>query len=385
MEEFLDPFEVDRRLAQIDQELRIETGMYLDQWVIPRRSWWLGLREAFELMRIGGSFKRSVTPSMERPLQTAVKLYRLHPGLPDWKKAEFRSRILSDDYLEPVLFEIDVASHYWLLGYDIEWIESRSDSGQRTPEFAALSKEYELEIECKAKQADAGRKVERASFYRLVDLVLPILIGKSLTGSVFLALPSRLPSDPRWREEMARSLDVELREGKERAVLGGGEELDFSLRQAEKSKISLAKLAQLADLRNHPYAHYAVTGQRDGENVIDPIVFRIESSSPDQFLMSVLDGLRDANHQFLGTKSGVICCHVPEIASFEGLQEDSAIQRMTARFFDNHARDFIYAVSYVSEARRELQGRVILSDMPSLSFRNHKYGGPYGEDVPLYA
>lgn len=370
LEQLLGPSEVDRRLARIDREIRIESGIYLDQWVIPRRSWWLGLREALDLMRNSRSFKRSITPAMERPLQTAVKLYRLDPGMPDWKRDEFRSRILSDEYMEPVLFEIDIASHYWLLGYDIEWIESRSDTGERTPEFAALSNEKELEIECKAKQADAGRKVERASFYRLVDLVLPVLTGKSLTGSIFLTLPSRLPNDPAWREAIASSLDSELNEGKGLATLDGGEELEFSLDRADKGRVAMARLVQMADLRNHPYAHNAVTGQRDGDYVTDPIVFRVESSTPDQFLMSVLDGLRDANRQFLGSRSGVICCHIPEIASFEGLQADSAIQRMTARFFERHARDFIYAVSYVSEARRELQGRIILSDMPSLSFRN---------------
>jgi hypothetical protein len=58
---------------------------------------------------------------------------------------------------------------------------------------------------------------------------------------------------------------------------------------------------------------------------------------------------------------------------------------MTAEFFAKHARDLVYAVNYVSEARREMSGQVILTDMPALVFRSNTYAGSLADNVPLSA
>lgn len=385
LRDFLGASEIESRLARIDNEIRTEKGVYLQQWVIPRRSWWLGFAEALEIIRTNGSFKRSVSAPMERPLQTAVKLSTLHNTFQDWKRDEIRSRILADETLEPILFEIDIASHYWQLGYDIDWIESRSDEGLRSAEFVARSSEYELEVECKAKEADAGRKIERATFYRVIDELEPVLSNQSLMGDVFVTVPGRLPVANTWRRKFAESMERELRLGSGSTEFDLGEKLEFDLEEGDGKAIPLQSVLRRADLRLHPYAHYAVAGERRNGQVVNPILFRLESANTDEFLLSVLDGLRDANRQFEGTRAGIISCHIPEIASFEGLQTDTGIERITKRFFSRRpAADFIYAISYVSEARREEQGHVILSDLPSLTYRNPNYTGPYDDQVPIH-
>ena len=75
---------------------------------------------------------------------------------------------------------------------------------------------------------------------------------------------------------------------------------------------------------------------------------------------------------------------IPEIDSFEGLQSDSAIQSMTYHFFEEYSRECVNAVSYVSDIIREEESGVINSDMPSLTFRNHKYNEKFGPDIPVY-
>jgi hypothetical protein len=75
---------------------------------------------------------------------------------------------------------------------------------------------------------------------------------------------------------------------------------------------------------------------------------------------------------------------IPEIDSFEGLQSDSAIQRMTVHYFEKYSKDCVNAICYVSEIIREEGAGVINSHMPSLTFRNHKYNKKFGPDIPVY-
>lgn len=45
LERFLGASRIDRRLRKLERELQIEKGLYLERWVIPIRSFWIGLRK----------------------------------------------------------------------------------------------------------------------------------------------------------------------------------------------------------------------------------------------------------------------------------------------------------------------------------------------------
>lgn len=384
LSKFLGHEGIDKRLAKIDRQIKSSSGIYLRDWVLPRASWWLGFKEALAIIQRNGSFRRAIAVLMERPLQTAVKLSILHRTLSESKQNEFRSRILADDIIEPTLFEIDTAAHFWQLGYDIEWFEARSDSGERTPEFIAKRNGHEIEVECKSKQADSGRRIERASFYRLVDLLLPIIENKGLSGVIFLEVPSRLPRQTKWFQEAQQVFENRIESGSGSIVLSGDEKFLFDLHKADGSVVHLRELASLVDPVSNTYSHFAFMGQRRNDLISNPIVFRLDSKKRDTFLDNVLESLRNAQDQFTGTRSALISCMIPEIDSFEGLQSDSAIQTMTYQYFEKYSKDCVNAISYVSEITREEEGGVINSDMPSLTFRNHKYNTKFGPDIPVY-
>ena len=381
---FLGPEGINQRLSKIDKQIQSASGIYLRDWVIPRAAWWLGLKEARTIIQRNGTFRRAITILMERPLQTAVKLSILHRNLTASKRYEFRSRILADDVLEPTLFEIDTAAHLWQLGYDIEWFENRSDSGERTPEFIARRKGNEFEVECKSKNADAGRRIERATFYRLVDLIFPIIEKKGLSGIIFLEVPSRLPRQTKWFQEAQQAVEDRFKSGSGSVLLSGDEQFFFDLHIADDSVVPLRELASMVDQVTNPYSHFAFMGQRRNDLISNPIEFRLDSKKRDAFLDNVMESLRNAQQQFTGTRSALISCLIPEIDSFEGLQTDSAIVRMTTQhYFEEYSKEFINAVSYVSEMNRVEEGGVIVSDMPSLTFRNHKYNEKFGPDIPV--
>ena len=380
---FFGPEGINQRLSKIDKQIQSASGIYRRNWVIPRAAWWLGLKEARAIIQRNGSFRRAITILMERPLQTAVKISILHRTLTASKRNEFRSRILADDILEPTLFEIDTAAHFWQLGYDIEWFENRSDSGERTPEFIARRKGFEFEVECKSKKADAGRRIERAAFYRLVDLILPIIVKKGLSGIIFLEVPSRLPRQTKWFQKAQQAVEDRFESGSGSVVLSGDEQFFFDLHIADDSVVHLRKLESMVDQVTNPYSHFAFMGQRRNDLISNPIVFRHDSKKRDAFLDNVMESLKNAQQQFTGTRSALISCLIPEIDSFEGLQSDSAIERKTKHYFEIYSKDFINAVSYVSEMNRVEEGGVIVSDMPSLTFRNYKFNEKFGPDIPV--
>jgi hypothetical protein len=384
LEEFLGSAHIDQRLSKIDLELRTETGLYLQNWVFPKLAWWLGFRAARDLIHRGVTLRRAITPLMMHSLQTAVKLSYLHSSTPEWKRGEFQSRILGDNILDPVLFEIDCAAHFFMSGYDIRWFEIPIEKGIRTPEFVAKNGDYEIEVECKTKKADSGRRIERALFYRVADHLIPVIQEKGLCGEVFLTLPARLPSTASWRTEAAKALGEQIKRGVTIVTLPEGEQFRCELKPMEGLEILIQDLQKKISENSTPYSHHAIFGNRKNNNIIDPVIFRLESVKKDAFLEDVLDSLRDAEGQFTGKRAAIISCMVPEIDSFEGLQADSAIQVMTTVFFEKYARSCINAVSYVSNAQREIQGPIILSDMPSLSFQSHKYDQKFGPQPPIY-
>ena len=331
------------------------------------------------------SFRRALEARLIQPLQTAVKLSRFHSTMPQWKKDEFRSRLLGDHEPDDVLLELDTAAHYFTLGYEIDWIPPGAAEGRRTAEFVAHAGDIQFEVECKAKEADSGRKIERAAFYRLADLVVPILNDRSLCGTISITVPKRLPTDDRWRSLVLSSLRDNVAPSQSTLTIEGQAQLDINLVPAADKPQSFQTIIDSMDPASHPYAHHLVVGKRDGNLILNPIILRVESATRDEFLQNVLTSLRSANDQFSGESSGVICCRIPEIDSFEGLERDSALKNMTAVFFGRHARDLVYAVTYVSEARRQEQGQYILTDMPALVFRSNTYTGPLSDEVPLIA
>ena len=85
----------------------------------------------------------------------------------------------------------------------------------------------------------------------------------------------------------------------------------------------------MVDPVSNTYSPFAFMWQRRNDLISNQIVFRLDSKKRDAFLDNVMESLKNAQQQFTGTRSALISCLIPEIDSFEGLQSDSAIERMT--------------------------------------------------------
>jgi len=381
--EFLDAREIEKRLKQIEIMIYSEKGAYLNYWVLPNAIWWLGLKEAITISKKGSSFRGNVSRIMLHPLDTAVKLSNIYQTLPKFKREEYRSRILTDDILEPTLFEIECAFHLFKLGYEIEWVESKSDKQEKTPEFIAKRDGREIEVECKAKKADAGRRIERKLFYRVVDNFLPLIQENGLIGFLSMKTPSKIPKGLSWYKKSKEILKENITIGHNSIIFPEDIILELDLKNADGSKVPICDLEKMHTDEAHPYAHFAILGEKVKDSIINPIRFKLISKQTDKFLDDVLDSLKKAKKQFSGKRAGIICCMIPEIETFEGLQNKSALKNMTIDYFDNSAPDYINAVGFVSNLLRENNGEIIDFHRPSINFFNPKYNHEFGPNISV--
>jgi hypothetical protein len=381
LENFLGADAVDKRISRIQHELQIEKGIYREYWVIPNRSWWFGFQDARDMLRTGQSLRGRLTPRMLRPSRTAAEIDILLGSMKEDKRHELRSRILHADNLNPVLFEVSVAAQFKLDGYSIDWSETASPSAAAAPEFIATSSDREIEVECKTKRADAGRRVERPGFYRLTDSITEKLRKSNLMGKVTIATPGRLPSANKWKNQLLEALPLHRTDEPVTCTLLDGTRIEVEVSKSDGQLHDTDPLIEEAHRGNGPYTHVAVTGERVSNRIADPITVRLESASQDQFLGAVLGDLKQANRKFSGQRTSIILCYIPEVVSFEGLGEDSALRNMTAQFFQEYCRACVSSVIYSSDAITEHSGSAVSETSPAIQFDNPNYDGSLGPIV----
>jgi len=385
LEGFLGSGNVDNRIAQIERELEVEKGIYKLKWLIPRRYWWLGFKEGRNHIRDGKTFRGKLSELMREPLKTAIKLSGLYKFMDDRIRREYASRILTDDNMMPTLFEIDIAAQLCLLDYSIEWSKPIINSTVRVPEFVAKKGDIAVEVECKTKSIDAGRKVERPQFYRLSDKLINLIKDKQLYGEVHIVLKNRLPRSHSWQEDLSTCVFSMIGQGTVNATLEDGTKIKIEVRTADNRPIPPDEIKNKAICLHKPHSHRCViAGEKDG-SAINPITIVIESDTQDRLLADIIDNLEDANQQFSGNRSAIICCYIPEVDSFEILKDDSGLNRVTADFFNRRGGDFVSQIIYSSDADVYESGSIVSEWTQALKFDNPNYNNKYGPKVSLFS
>lgn len=385
LEDFLGSGNVDNRIAKIERELGVEKGIYRLKWLTPRRQWWLGFKEGRNHMRDGKTFRGKLTGLMREPLKTAIKISNLYKFMDNRVIREYASRILTDDNMMPTFFEIDVAAQLCLLDYSIEWSNPITNSPVRVPEFMAKKGKVAVEVECKTKSIDAGRKVERPQFYRLSDKLISLIKAKQFYGEVHIVIKNRMPRSHSWQEELSTCVFSMIEQGTVNATLEDGTKIKLEIRTENNRPIPADEIQNKAISHHKPYSHRCVIAWEKDGSAINPITIVIESDTPDRLLGDIKDNLEDANQQFSGNRSAIICCYIPEVDSFELLKDDSGLNRVTADFFNRRGGDFVSQIIYSSDAEVYESSGIVSEWTQALKFDNPNYDNKYGPKVSLFS
>jgi len=344
----LGPGNVERRFQRMRRTIAAEKGTYRDRWVLPNQRWWAGLEHLTGLFCGAPPARIHLTEEAVWVLESALTLRTLLPGIPGELRKQFTGRLLSSEGVASPLLELSMAGHFWQAGYAITWLQGSGVVGDRTSEFVASAHDLELEIECKSKTRDAGRRVARPAFYRLADSITELLQERGLYGEVRVELADRMPVGNRWREEVLARLPS--REGRGTVAGPGACQISWELFRGGKIVVPESALRDtISALRHEPFAHLSVTGAGGPSGSRGPIVVIARSGKPDRILESIQRELLDAADQFSGTRPGVICMYLPEVESLEAIKDSGVLEGVAHAAFNRRSQRQVAEIRFLAD------------------------------------
>ncbi|MDP2966383.1 MAG: hypothetical protein Q8N39_10185, partial [Pelolinea sp.] len=124
--------------------------------------------------------------------------------------------------------------------------------------------------------------------------------------------------------------------------------------------------------KNNPTLPYLVAStwkNKDSEKMW--VIFKLESKTEDQVIKKIIEEINDGIKQFTGNSSSIICCHIPEIDSFSGLENSSAVKNATNQLFDEKKLEYLWGIIYFSDYQiKKMVNSHFQSFYPMISLAN---------------
>jgi len=273
--------------------------------------------------------------------------------------------------LRALELEIQVATHFTTLGYNVIW-----------PEIEGCKETYDLliegigdkglEVECKSISKDKGLKIhqlERLEFYAILKKEISDFVTrleKSLT--VVLTLPDRMPRDFIQRRSMIRQIRQQIFLGEDHAYENGIRIRIGTLDSARlpecartgKNTFTMEDIREFTGTENQGAMIYA---NKAGGGMI----FTVQSQKDDTLLPSIFKTLtKSAKKQLTGDRPAIFCVGLHGI-SIQDLseivrqdqeigQQPTALRKSVSEYLNKNNQDHVVGVNFlVKNGTRELQ------------------------------
>jgi hypothetical protein len=186
----------------IDRVERIPGRFYKD-FLISKNPLVRPVKTYMGLYRIGKSIWKHRSPEIESLAVYSYTINRILHNINDVGK-EGNVSLVKDDNLS-LLHEINIAMHFLVNGFNIEFVEYERDVNKsgKTFDFLVSNATIQAEIECKHKSYDAGRKITRAGFYMLCDELLKQFVGRPIKCLISVTCKKRLNTNQGFFIELA--------------------------------------------------------------------------------------------------------------------------------------------------------------------------------------
>jgi hypothetical protein len=365
---FLGRSEVERALKRYQLSLDSARPVFREYYLKNRHPWWGALIEFLEMNRSGLAIRRNLTERLKVLAGDAKKIGELQKTMPEGTKLKYRRNLIDDSRAYDYLFEIQIAWHFFLKGYTIEWYESDSKSH---PEFLVKTPELEFDVECKRISVDASRRVRRRDFYRFAEKVVPEIENMGLLGRVDIVVKDRLRSSENFLETLAGQIldEVSSSRGKgEHQIELGRVYLDVE--PAKNTVVDLqVRLKAMLERKPHQ-AHGAIFAKSLGGKPTEPVELTLMCDRPDMVLQGIREKIAKAAMQMDKSRPGLIACYLEGISALSELAEGSGLQLMTSLVLLKDSLSHIAAVSYSAETMMERHAGTETFFSPGLVFRN---------------
>jgi hypothetical protein len=354
---FLGRENLDRRVATAEKMLAGALPLYRENFVRPRQFLWIGTRDILKNLRNGSFSLKSATPTMIAALHHLASIHNVLHTMPSWKKDEFRTRLMDKSGGDiPALIEIAAASRIINHGGAIKWIPEQRP-GERIFDLLVSFKGEKLEVECKAKTVDAGRKLVRAAIYQFGDQVLSRRIFQNTEPRyTTITMKGRFPVDQHGQRDLLEAIEVLA--------------ANCGTRVVNDATISVEKISE-----QEPKARaYSELKEFEHRFVGSKLIVSLKSIKPDQMISSIEADLRDALKQFSGNRPAAIVCYVPEIESFAGTEKSgTATFALVHRFLTRPAAKNVVSLTFISDPTIDLRSHETATEIPSVRFVANKF------------
>jgi hypothetical protein len=315
------------------------------------------------LEREGKVLRRHATPELMKACGYLKVINALFHQSQSSIIPKLKSILFDDETVRPFLFELDIAIHYFRRGDDVEFVDLRELG---TFDLLVSDAQAELEVECKTKSADAGRKITRGNFYLLCDVVTAELAPVTESFAVLFKCDGRLSGS----QELFHAVADEIKHCRGAKRESG---------QVDTLHFEIRNLSSGLQIRNHEEAavalaphwsdrgHYLVMSNRE------TLILGCESTDDDRVLKAIYEDLKRGAHQLSKTRPSMLACQIEDLEddAWERLRGNSGLAAMTARLLQNPERNHVNVVVYSSDQTPpKKEGGITSFSATNLSFSN---------------
>ena len=293
------------------------------------------------LHKAGKVLRRHATPELMKVCGYLKIANGLIHETPSYALSKLESVWFDDETIRGFLFELDIAIHFFRCACDVQFIDLW---GLGNFDLLISNGQQELEVECKTKSVDAGRKITRGNFYLLCDVLPSQLAPFKESYAVFFKCDGRLSESQqlfsRVSDEIAECMASEREDGEVEGLRFELRKLSpgLQIRTDEEAAMVLAP-------RWSPQAHYFVLSNRE------TFIIGCESADTDRVLKSIYEDLKKGASQLSKSRPSLLACQIRELEddSWDKLASNSGLAQWTGRLLRNPERNHVNYVTYSSD------------------------------------
>lgn len=256
-------------------------------------------------------------------------------------------------------YEIQVAAGYARKGYSVEFVETKSKEGRKTPDLLISD---EVEVECKKKDRTTDRDIRNIENWKLIMRKASGGMEHFGLNYAVLVKTQRDPEeeDVKFILQQLQELIKQRRQGRF-AFRDRGIGITLQILSAKDQEIESEGI-EFGTSEELDYVVQSTEFKRDGEGkavIRDPRIFGFKSGELPERISSVIESIKDAKQQLSGNRPGLIYVNLNMIdrkmidKDFERL--DSLIKDLlknnstisgviiTSEFFVKDAQGYIYS------------------------------------------
>lgn len=256
---------------------------------------------------------------------------------------KIKSIVEDDETIRSFLFELDIATHFFRNGHDIQFVDLEN---QGNFDLLVSDGQSELEVECKTKSADAGRKITRANFYLLCDVMAADLAPLTESFAILVKCDGRLSG----KQELFHDAAAEIKRCRVNQQTSA---------QVDTLSFEITPLPPDTKIRTNEEAAAAVAPHLSADvhqqyfilSGPQTLILACESTDKDRVLKAIYEDLKHGAGQLSGTRPSLLACQLEDIddEDWDELRSGTGLAAMSGRLLGSANRRHVNRVVYSSD------------------------------------